>query len=277
MQTAIDSAAAIDMARSQAIDIVLVDFRWNAQRGDALCRQLVDDPLCRQGAVVMLLDHPVGHQIARCLQAGAAECFYRSESNRLQLARIAALGRLLGRTSRPEVKPEIGPDAPHHLVSPEQQRLAGVAQRAGWDAGAIPVLELLESRDSSATDVDHYLLVLIESREDIDTAVVPELADMAASAARVAPRQLLLILDVPEGYAGYQKVRRIMQLLNARGEAGESGRVSSQGSVLAPPLNSGRSLAQQVALLIKGLDIIRSKEPDAALLLDAKRLLPVYP
>ena len=289
VQVASTAARAVELARTGSVDLVLIDFNWNAQRGDALCRQLVDDPSCAVQAVALWLDHPAGHQQARCLEAGAVGCLHRSESLALQVAAIEALGRLASRRARQRAEP----------AAPTASTVLDQLRPFGWEADALPVLEELERRQLAiAPGSEHTLLMLLESRIDDADDPLPETERTAAGTAlaaqaeqvlrqrvsaparlaRVEQHRFVILLDDRDGKPDYRQVRELMQACNAITVDELDGRaVSSVACVMAPARQPVLMLDRLLIRLRRGQALVAARETDRALLLDLKRLLPVYP
>ena len=105
-----------DKARSQPLDIAIIDYFMPGANGDVLCRWLRDDPATRHITTAIFTSTYLDQVIQDSLNAGAGECMFKDEHDSLFLARVAAMSRgVAGRRS----------------IDAERQRLQSILNSVG--------------------------------------------------------------------------------------------------------------------------------------------------
>lgn len=116
VHVASNGAEAMRLARREPVDIAIIDFFLDNTRGDALARELREDPATAHIASAILTGTYQDAVVCDALAAGAVECMLKNEAEELFLARVAALSRNVRITRK---------------VERERQRLAGILGSVG--------------------------------------------------------------------------------------------------------------------------------------------------
>lgn len=95
VQVAGSIAEAMDMARSDAYDLIIVDYFLPDGNGDELCRHLKEDPHSADASVAIITGTYRESVIKKCLDAGAVECMFKNEAKELFLTRVRAVTRAI--------------------------------------------------------------------------------------------------------------------------------------------------------------------------------------
>ncbi|NRF70279.1 EAL domain-containing protein [Aquincola sp. S2] len=97
-------------------DLAIIDYYMPGMNGAALCRTLRGLPATQDLTLAILTASYTDELIHDCLEAGAAECMFKDESNALFLARVHSMARLRERELR---------------LNEERQRLALILDSVG--------------------------------------------------------------------------------------------------------------------------------------------------
>ncbi len=107
---------ALTVIDGERFDLAIIDYYMPGMNGAALCRALRAETATRDLTLAILTASYSDALIHDCLEAGAAECMFKDESNALFLARVGGMARLRERELR---------------LSEERQRLALLLESVG--------------------------------------------------------------------------------------------------------------------------------------------------
>ena len=116
VQTVPTSEEAMALAQRDPFDIAIIDYYLQDSRGDALARQLIENPATAHIAPAILTGTYRDQVVCDSLKAGALECMLKNEAEELFLARIAAMSRNIQVTRK---------------IERERQRLSGILGSVG--------------------------------------------------------------------------------------------------------------------------------------------------
>jgi diguanylate cyclase (GGDEF)-like protein/PAS domain S-box-containing protein len=89
---AVDSGqAALEQAKLESIDLIMMDFFMPDMEGSELCRQFQQNPAYKNVPCVVMTGTYLDETIQKSLEAGAVEVVFKSEAEELFLARINSL------------------------------------------------------------------------------------------------------------------------------------------------------------------------------------------
>lgn len=96
------AASALAVVKTERFDLAIVDYYMPGMNGAQLCHALRELPATRDLALAILTGSYEDGLISDCLEAGASECMFKTESNELFLARVHSMGTLRERELRLE-------------------------------------------------------------------------------------------------------------------------------------------------------------------------------
>lgn len=114
--SAANATEAMAKAREGNFDIAIVDYFMPGGNGDALCRQLLNDPATADITAAVITGAYLDQVIKDSLEAGATECMFKNEPTELFLARVAAMSRSI---------------RARKSIEHERRRLAGILSSVG--------------------------------------------------------------------------------------------------------------------------------------------------
>jgi len=97
-----DAESALEVVKTERFDLAIVDYYMPGMNGAQLCHILRELPATRDIALAILTTSYEDELIRDCLEAGASECMFKTESNQLFLARVHSLATLRERELRLE-------------------------------------------------------------------------------------------------------------------------------------------------------------------------------
>ncbi|MEY4562397.1 MAG: hypothetical protein RLZZ618_1674 [Pseudomonadota bacterium] len=97
-----NASAALLRVKDERFDLAIIDYYMPGQNGAMLCRALRALPSTRELTLAILTGSYDEGLIADCLDAGAAECMFKNESDELFLARVRTMAQLRERELRLE-------------------------------------------------------------------------------------------------------------------------------------------------------------------------------
>jgi diguanylate cyclase (GGDEF)-like protein/PAS domain S-box-containing protein len=102
VSTAASSAEALEIAMQENFDIAIIDYYMPDENGDVLTAKLRHNPTTADIIIAVLTSTYSDKVIQSALDAGAAECMFKSEPVGLFKARLAAMSRSIRITNRIE-------------------------------------------------------------------------------------------------------------------------------------------------------------------------------
>ena len=114
--TASCATEALDKAMQEKFDIAIIDYFMPDQNGDALCRELRNNPHTASIMPAVLTSTYLDKVIQSSLAAGAVECMFKNEADDLFTARVASMSRSVRNTKR---------------IEQERSRLEGILSSVG--------------------------------------------------------------------------------------------------------------------------------------------------
>ncbi len=226
--------------------------------------------------------------IRKSLSAGATECLYKSEPSDLLMARIEALARLVARFQSAMVAvSKAAPTQAKPAAAASDEAL--VLQRHAFKNK----LDALIRAHRGDTDEEPAALLLVDiGYTDADGGYHPihespeAVRQMAMALTQVYRREhhvswmgnsrFGIVLRQTSDSQSYLLTRKLMEIVNDIGNRTKLGTFSSNGalkSVSHTAIESADSLLQQVG---QALNLVETRGRNNALLMDVKRLLPVY-
>ena len=94
-ETAYSVKEGMALALRKPFDLAVIDYFMGGVNGDVLCQKLRDNPKTRGITSTILTATYVETVITDALEAGAAECMFKDETNELFLARIKSLAQMI--------------------------------------------------------------------------------------------------------------------------------------------------------------------------------------
>ena len=300
---------------THSFDLILLDYYIGTQTADQLCEQILanasdgapdiasgtaGEKVMGQGAneaisgairlpVIAVLSSTWSDVVIRkSLSAGATECLHKSEPSDLLMARIEALARLVERFQSAMLSASqsaVTQTKPSAAVSDEALVLQRHAFKTKLDA-------LIRAHRSDTNEEPAALLLVDIGFTDADGGYHPihespeAVRQMAMALTQVYRREhhvswmgnsrFGIVLRQTNDSQSYLLTRKLMQIVNDIGNRTKLGTFSSNGalkSVSHTAVESADSLLQQVG---QALNLVETRGRNNALLMDVKRLLPVY-
>lgn len=159
---------------------------------------------------------------------------------------------------------------------------------------ALPFVSILQSYSSGTIAIQESVsLLLIDTffsnsdRSDIPTNLLPGLSEHIESelknvykrenhVAHLSNNRYGFLLRHTTEPQAYLLTRKVMQLCNAIDFGAQALSISSTGCLFSVSKNTDKSAAQTLQLAIQGLNAVNARGKNQALLLDLRRMLPVY-